>query len=568
MTNHPPTSASSGRPAVVAVAVALAIALVAMVLIGKEAVADKQPAPTASSAGGPPGPGWGEALRSEPGDGGEATSKKRGKGRGSKRGRRRRGSSRLQTPNVVMVMTDDQAPSTMNPTAMPNLFSRLVPRATSFTDYISSSPLCCPARAGFMTGQYGHNNGVLRNFYRDLKGKRNVLPQWLRNAGYRTAHVGKFLNGYEQGRLGPAAVAPGWDYWFTQLEKRRYYRWKASINGQVHRFGIEDSDHLTTVTNEYAAHWASKLARKRAPFYLQVDYFAPHGAAGREGHGGPCRGSGVPEPIDEGRFAAAPLPRPPSFNQPDVSKMPDHVRNRPLLDAEDIEAVTRRYRCALESVYGVDRGIGMILDAIDKRGELSQTVFIFTTDNGYFYGEHRIPKGKPGPYEENLRIPMYMRIPAKYRDRAELVPQSGASVANIDLAPTILELAEANPCRKKGHCRRMDGRSLMPLLNGDGGFPSSRAIEVRLNDCNYRGVRMDRTIYLAFFRETATGCEQFDAEMYNLNADPYQLNNLLPPRTAAATGLRDRLLAKMNRLSSCSGIRRRDKRRDGMRFCE
>lgn len=542
--------------------VALIATLIGLVVASHPAEADKQAQRSGtSSTGGPPASGQ-PALHA---------ANRAGKGRkGGKRARKRRKAKRdkakkLKTPNIVMLMTDDQAPSTMTPEYMPNLFARLAPKATHFTDYISSTPLCCPARAGYMTGQYGHNNGVLRNFYPDLIDKRNVLPEWLRNAGYTTAHVGKFLNSYEQGRNGPAAVAPGWDYWFTQLEKRRYYRWRASKNGVVRRYGARDKAHATTVTNDFAARWASKLARKRAPFYMQVDYFAPHTASGRDDA---CRGSAVPEAVDEGRFATTEVPRPPNFNQPDVSRMPDHIRSRPLLTEEDIESMTRRYRCSVESVYGIDRGIGKILDAVDKRGELNQTVFIFTTDNGFFFGEHRVPKGKPNAYEENLRIPMYLRIPAKYRNRADLVPTTNASALNIDLGPTILDLANAEPCQRTGKCRRMDGRSLLPLVDGTGGFPDPRAVEVRLNECNYRGVRMDRKIYLAYFRETEAGCEQYDAEMYDLDADPYQMENLLPAESPAVTTLEQELVHKMNRLDGCSGIKRRDERLDGVRFCE
>ena len=139
--------------------------------------------------------------------------------------------NRPETPNILFISTDDQSPRSVIPEAMPNLFGRLMPRATNFTDYIVTTPLCCPSRATILTGQYGHNNGVLRNFYPDLKQQQNVLPAWLQRAGYNTAHVGKFLNSYEANAGGPAAVAPGWDLWFTTLEKRRYYNWKASKNG-------------------------------------------------------------------------------------------------------------------------------------------------------------------------------------------------------------------------------------------------------------------------------------------------------------------------------------------------
>ena len=249
-------------------------------------------------------------------------------------------------PNIVVIVTDDQARSTMSPEVMPNLYSRMFADGTSFSDFVVTTPLCCPSRAAYMTGQYGHNNGVLRNFYPDLRQKRQVLASWLGRRGYRTAHVGKFLNGYEE-QDKPQTVAPGWDLWFTQLEKRKYYDWKASLNGDVVRYGDGDRDNVTTVTSRYATRWASRLAGQKDPFFLQVDYYAPHGAPGRDD--GNCLGAPKPEPEDIDRFENVPLPRPPSFNQDDVSEMPSFIRDRPKLTEEDIAQITEHYRCALES---------------------------------------------------------------------------------------------------------------------------------------------------------------------------------------------------------------------------
>jgi len=303
--------------------------------------------------------------------------------------------AKMEQPNIVLIQTDDQSPTTMIPEAMPNLFGLLAPRSTYFSDYVVTTPLCCPSRATLMTGQYGHNNGVLRNFYPDLKQKRNVLPAWLQYAGYNTAHVGKFLNSYEQGDLGPAAVAPGWDLWFTELEKRRYYNWKASKNGKVRHYGFDDDDHVTRVTSDFATRWTKRLVKKPDPFFMQVDYYAPHTSTGRDTR---CASGPVPEPIDEHRFDSYPLPIPPNFNEEDVSDKPGKVQDRPLVDADAALAIERRYRCTLEALYGVDRALGRIYRGVERKGELNQTVFIFTSDNGFFYGEHRIAKCKPDPY--------------------------------------------------------------------------------------------------------------------------------------------------------------------------
>ncbi len=478
-------------------------------------------------------------------------------------------SSRLakepKRPNVVLIMTDDQALGTLRREVMPQVYEKLIGRGTTFSDYVVTTPLCCPSRATLLSGQYGHNNGVLRNFYPDLKSKRNVLPAWLQNAGYNTAHVGKFLNAFEQDKGGPAAVAPGWDRWFTELEPRRYYRWKASLNGRVRHYGYANGDHATKVMTETATRWTAELAHKDDPFYMQLDYYAPHTAPGRDKR---CAGSAVPEPQDEHRFDGYPLPRPPSFNEEDVSDKPAAVRSQAPLDDATIESIERRYRCALESLYGVDRGIGDVIRTVKDAGELNRTVFIFASDNGFFYGEHRIPKGKNQPYEENIHMPLTIVVPPAFRDTGEVVSRSGAPVANIDLAPTILNLAKADPCRAKNRCRTLDGRSLMPLIEGKGTFPDPRPIGLEIGDCTYRGARFQHRVYFEYANPTAEGCAADAIEHYDLAQDPFQLHNLDSADTGSADGAAGRKLHRLTyKLRDCAGIRGRDPRPPSGHFC-
>jgi arylsulfatase A-like enzyme len=265
-----------------------------------------------------------------------------------------------------------------------------------------------------------------------------------------------------------------------------------------------------------------------------------------------------------------PLPKPPSFNQDDVSEMPSFIRNKPKLTADDIAKTTEHYRCSIESLYGVDRGIGPIWDAIGAQGELNRTVFVFTSDNGYFFGEHRIPKGKPYPYEENIRTPLTVRVPPRYRDGAALVPTSNAPVANIDVAPTLLELAGAEPCVRADRCRTLDGRSLMPLIDGKGRFPETRGIALERSSCDFRGVRWDEKLYISYSVAGTSGCVPGEAEMYDVRADPFQLHDLLPTASGSPNDeLRRKLARKMRRLGTCTGIRGRDPRPPpGYHFCE
>lgn len=472
-------------------------------------------------------------------------------------------------PNVVVILTDDQATRTISPETMPNLENKILDGGTYFRDYVVTTPLCCPSRATSITGQYGHNNGVLRNDYADLKQKQNVLPAWLQHAGYRTAHIGKYLHHYRDPDGIERKPAPGWDLWFTQQEPRRYYDWRASDNGRIRHYGLENEDHVTSVTNDYAERYAGRLAKQKRPFYLQVDYFAPHTSSGRDES---CRGAAVPEPQDEGRFADVEVPKPPSYDEADVSDKPQSVQERPRIDAEAEAKIERRYRCTLEAVYGIDRGIGKIYNQVKRAGELNQTVFVFSSDNGLFYGEHRIVKGKPLPYEENVKMPLAISVPKKYRRGIEQPAKSNGATANIDLAPTILDLARAEPCRSRNVCRTMDGRSLMPLIKGKKRrWPDPRGIVIERSSCQYRGLRRAKETYVQYSRRQGFDgpCERTDVEHYDLEKDPFQLNNLFKGPGGSDLNRRQRKLRRvMIKLETCAGIRGRDERPASGHFCQ
>jgi arylsulfatase A-like enzyme len=375
---------------------------------------------------------------------------------GSSAGARPGGHARAQSrPNVVLMMTDDQALAQMSAESMPEVERLLGDGGTRFSRAYLTTPLCCPSRASLLTGQYGHNNGVLRNAYPLLKGKANVLPTWLRRAGYVTAHIGKFMNHYQVGDH-PAAVAPGWEQWHTLFgrDEQAYYDYDLSVNGRRVHHGHEPRDYAPRVFNRAAVRMVRRYVPRRRPLFLDIDELAPHPGPG--GKGTRCEGNPVPDPRDENRFENAPLPTPPSFNEADVSDKPSFVRSLPRLDSTQIRGITRRYRCGLEALRQVDRTVGRVFREVKRLGELGKTVFIFYTDNGVFLGEHRIRGGKLFPYEEAASTPLMIRVPRRYLGGSHPVGRVSKSVANIDLAPTILRLAHAHPCRSRalpGHGR-------------------------------------------------------------------------------------------------------------------
>ncbi|MEZ5060453.1 MAG: sulfatase [Solirubrobacterales bacterium] len=491
-----------------------------------------------------------------------------------------------EPPNVIVVVTDDQSVGAFNPAVMP-ITSRLVAdRGANFIGAANATPLCCPSRASFLSGQFGHNDGVLWNApgYRALREKSNTLPAWLKRAGYVTAHVGKYLNAYVYAQDDPGNVAPGWMQWHTFVDPNSYYAAPFAENGDFGHTGTRSRDYTTSVINRTATRMVRRYAPRKRPLFMVVDQFAPHRS------GGPslvdrCAAPG-PEPAlaDAGAFADAVLPRPPSFDEPDVTDKPSFIRARPQLDAPHLAALERTYRCTLAALQSVDRGVGEIWDALGKAGERRNTALIFTSDNGLYFGEHRLSFEKIVPYRESLDVPLAMRLPASARPRPKrgiVVPDL---VANVDLTATILDLAGADPCRKRGDCRTLDGRSLLGLAAGrTRGWPDDRALPLELDtggrradaysSCTYQGMRSADEIFL-HHTAVADGdgeCGPADeTERYDLTTDPYQLQNLAfsPTNPAAEALLRAKLEQRADSLSRCAGIKGRDHRTGDRPFCE
>jgi N-acetylglucosamine-6-sulfatase len=484
-------------------------------------------------------------------------------------------------PNIVLIQTDDQTYKQLTRRVMPNTKRLLSRRGTRFTDYVASTAQCCPSRASLLTGQYAHNHGVTSNNvgYPGLVDEDNVLPVWLRRAGYWTIHVGKFLNGYERSVEPDSVVPPGWDEWHSVLGSREYYRYDLYVNGRVIHHGSRRRDNVTHVLNHKAATLIKRYAARPQPFYLQLDARAPHDSRQRDPFGH-CGREPIPEARDEKLFANEPLPRPSSFNEDDMTDKPPFISAAPKLGKVDRALVKKHWRCALESLAGVDRGVAAIFDAVRAARELRQTVFMFVSDNGQFYGEHRLKTGKVLPYEEALRMPLLIRAPKRYWDGASRVKKVGRQVGNIDLAPTILDFADAQPCAGAGDCRTMDGRSLVPLLTRSGEWPGGRGllVEYRVADagryatCDFAGIRTGDDLYVRHSRvvdpETGQCVPTDQRERYDLKQDLPELYNLCPGGHRCPTDRRQaELEALLGELRNCAGIAGRDRRVDGRPFC-
>jgi arylsulfatase A-like enzyme len=447
-------------------------------------------------------------------------------------------------PNVVFVMTDDQTASSIS--YQPNV-GRLMSGGTTFKQAVATFPLCCPSRATYLSGQYSHNHGVIHNAgpfggYTRFD-HSNSLPLWLQAAGYRTMHVGRYLNGYGVQNPDITEIPPGWNDWISGTGDSvfNYRQWQMNENGKILWRPTPDhpDEHQTDFYGRRAAELIDQAAPSQQPFFLSLTFPAPHTGAPVDPDDPPIEMMATPSPAPRHRdaFAHLPLPRPPSFDEADVTRKPQLIADRPRLTPEWQAAIQENYQQELESLLSVDEAIGGLIAALERNGELDDTLFIYTSDNGFMHGEHRITREKVFPYDATARIPLVVHGPG--------VPQDlklDQLVGNIDWAPTIVEAADATPGRV------MDGRSLFELMED----PSRRTGRelVLENGVGANGVPMFRALRnprYEWIEHKTTG----EYELYDLVKDPYELRNL--EDLDAYAGIRRALAARLRKLQSCRG---------------
>jgi N-acetylglucosamine-6-sulfatase len=358
-----------------------------------------------------------------------------------------------KSPNVILILTDDLAVSDLNPRAlrhMPNLKSLLIDKGTTFDNAFVTNSLCCPSRATILRGQYTHNHEILSNEpprggfqkFRFLGHENSTMATWVKEQGYRTAFFGKYLNGYNE-----TYIPPGWDEWYAVTGN--YLSHTFNENGHLVSYEPE-SYYETDVMSDKASDYITRTAGADPPFFtadrpflMWIGTKAPHQPAS-------------PAPRDDDSYPAISLPHPPSFDEKDVSDKPDWISDNPPLSLEQKRYMEELYRKRLQSMLAVDDMIGDLVGALHDSGELDNTYIVFTSDNGFHLGQHRLGAGKWTPYEEDIRIPLIVRGPG--------VPEGETlhhMVLNNDLAPTFADLAGAEPPSF------VDGRSLVPVLTDD-----------------------------------------------------------------------------------------------------
>jgi len=441
--------------------------------------------------------------------------------------------ARPAAANFVVVLTDDQDPASL--AAMPHVRRDLGHAGVTFANAFASAPECCPSRVSLLTGQYVHNHRVLSNQPPDggfdAFDDANALPVWLRDAGYRTAYVGKYLNGYGWDALGndPAYVPPGWSEWAALVNHTEYqmYDFALNENGSVVEYGAGARDYQTDVLGRKARQFLADSVEARRPFFLAVAPLAPHDEGVLEGREVPRN----PRPANRhrGRFRDASLPRGPSFNEPDVEDKPRFLRRDERLGRDDIAALEVLHRSRLESLLAVDEMVHRLVRVLREAGELNRTTFIFTSDNGYLLGEHR-SVGKEKVYEEAAGVPLVIRGPGFSGGRVERHP-----VSNVDLVATIVEQSGVRPGLPQ------DGLS---LAGGPAAVAERPPVLIELaSGRSFAAIRTQRHVLAEY--------EDGGAELYDLEEDPHQLENLR--RAAAYDSIRQRLSRRLAALRECAG---------------
>ena len=431
-----------------------------------------------------------------------------------------------QQPNIVFVLTDDLDSHSMQ--YLDGLHSIMAKNGTTFQRAYVTDSLCCPSRATILRGQYPHNHGIRSNVppaggdnkFRDTMKDQSTVATWLDDAGYRTKFVGKYLNGYNERNYTP----PGWDEWFGWLGE--YGNKKVNDDGRVRKVQGHDTDLFARESVDFIR----RASEKKDPFFLSVWTRAPHQPA-------------IPAPRYADRFQNAALPHPPNFDEAEVSDKPRFVRDLPRLSDRKISDMRDLHQGRLASMLSVEDLLRDVVAELRETGELDNTYIIFTSDNGYNLGQHRMTQGKRTAYEDDIRVPLVVRGPGVPANRV-LKHQ----VLNNDLAPTFAGLAGVTPPTF------VDGKSMVPLL--DSSPPTVTNWRTGILTENWRteavGGISDAPTYKALRTQSFLWNRYVNGEreLYDMRNDPYQLNSRKPSRNRL---LVQRLNHQLNRLEDCAG---------------
>ncbi|XP_043565600.1 N-acetylglucosamine-6-sulfatase [Chiloscyllium plagiosum] len=470
-------------------------------------------------------------------------------------------------PNIVLILTDDQDVLLGGMTPLKKTRKLIGDLGVTFKNVYVASPLCCPSRASILTGKYPHNHRVFNN---TLEGNCSskawqktqepntfsaILQQHCR---YETFFAGKYLNEYGSEAAGSFEhVPPGWNYWYALVKNSKYYNYTLSVNGKPQYHGQNYShDYLTDLLSNISLEFLDSRT-KYLPFFMMISTPAPHSPW-------------IPAPQYERNFLDVKAPRNMNFNIHGKDKHWLIRQAKTPMTNSSINFLDNTFRKRWQTLLSVDDLVEKVVKKLDAIKELENTYIFFTSDNGYHTGQFSLPIDKRQLYEFDIKVPLLVRGPG-------IKPTSSNQmlVANIDLAPTFLDIAGYDTNKT-----RMDGMSLLPLLNGKAknvtwrtdllveyqgegrnkSDPICPSLGPGVTNCFPDCVCEDayNNTY-ACVRTIANSanlqyCEFDDSEVfvevYNLTSDPHQITNI-------AKSIDQEVLEKMNHrlmmLQSCSG---------------
>ncbi len=450
-------------------------------------------------------------------------------------------------PNFLVILVDDLRFDEFGAGGHPYLktpnIDRIAHEGALFERAFHTTPICSPNRASILTGQYASRHGIIDNVARDAASHR--LPNYhleLQRLGYETAHIGKWHMGND-GR-----PRPGYDHWVAFDGHGRLSDPTLNENGRY----VEHRGYMTDILNAMAVDFVTRPHRKPWSLFLAHKAVHPDAEQAADGTLRLAAWNGyLPAERHRHLYRDGVFPRKPNMLPPAevVKQKPAWAEAFALKATEPARAVLaaihageqeeiRLRACMMASV---DEGVGMLLDALERTGQLDDTFILFLGDNGYFFGEHGLGPERRFAYEEGIRSPFVARYPrqiaAGSRHRRLVICQ--------DIAPTVIELAGGKPGP------HIQGRSLLPLLAGRrAGWRRSFLIEYWAENAmpwlvgmTYRAVRTDRYKYIRWVNRSRDG--ELD-ELYDLERDPYELVNVV--RRPAYRAVRDRLQRELRRL--------------------
>ena len=426
-------------------------------------------------------------------------------------------------PNIVVIVVDDLRWDEIGCAGHPFVntphVDRIAREGVRFLNAFATTPLCSPVRASLLTGLYPYSHGILDNTNRSARSHQlATFPRVLHGQGYETAFIGKWHMGNDP------TPRPGFDYWVSIKGQGETTDPEIYEDGTLGRV----PGYITDIFTDRAVTFIQRPRTK--PFLVYLSHKAIHPNLTQYDDGSISDKSAavfIPAQRHKDLYADEPITRRPNANDTLEGK-PALVRKigdlPPLGPGTGTSDTTIRNR--LRMLAAVDEGLGRILEALEQAGQLENTVFVFTSDHGYFNGEHGLSVERRLAYEEAARIPLLVRYPPLVEGGTTL----DELVLSVDLAPTLIELAGAEP---QGE---MHGRSLVPLFKGDAAdWRTSLLIEYytdtvfpRVLEMGYKAVRTERYKYIHY-----VDLKGMD-ELYDLASDPHEMENLIDEPGARA----------------------------------